>query len=90
MIALLELVEESFHIGRNRTSVKESLHSLYGVIVVDNAVSIISNNAETYIVDDGRPYLPLVLELVDDLLDLLVSVVVIDIIADDIPYGKSS
>ena len=89
MIALLELIEESIHGGRNRTSFEEPLHSLDRPVVIDDTVRIISNDTETYVIDDGRSDLALILELVDYLLDLLVRAVIIDIIADDIPDGES-
>ena len=89
MIVLLELIEESIHCGRNRTSFEEPLHSLDRPVVIDDTVRIISNDTETYVIDDGRSDLSLVLELVDYLLDLLVRAVIIDIIADDIPDGES-
>ena len=89
MIALLELIEESIHGGRNRTSFEEPLHSLDRPVVINDTVRIISNDTETYVIDDGRSDLSLVLELVDYLLDLLVRAVIIDIIADDIPDGEA-
>ncbi len=90
MVALLELIEERIHCCWNGASLEESLHGLDGVIVVNDSVGIVSDYTETYVIDDGRSYLTLILELVDYLLDLLVRVVVIDIIADDIPYGEPS
>ena len=89
MIALLELIEELVHSRRDGTSFQETFHGLDVSVVIYDTVGIVSDDTETYIIDDGRPDLTLILKLVDDLLDLLISVMVINIIADNVADGES-